>query len=655
MDNITLENTKEAVPRNRWVLLLVALVGLPAVLAALLSYLTSSNGITYCTTLNCQAFAQLLRSSINESVAPCDSFGRFVCDGWRTEHHYSVREQFYRNALESMARLTRAVEIPRAGQSAVQQVAAFYRSCDKLYETGRDDTPLVREALAEAGVLWPSRPANPDVVHTLAALALRLGWASILDIDIKTIGRKRTIVSFTTAPMFYFLHSENLRPLERLEHFNRLRDAFDNGGSGPKVSYGDIEVLENATLTNLTRASFMQGHAHLGPAVLHRNPAEWNASIARFLRTGKEVQFETTSPAYVEAFADFWRAQGEGDAHLLVSWHAVRFAAHFARVDLVNPSAVKRADETYGRRHICIMTLYMALGDVVFASYNAYAFTDSVRGDVKKVVLGVREALSKKMRGESAEAAGLDGWSSVERVFSVLDYSRTNPGIEQTPLPGLSDFGDVFVDNWLAALRAFELAERTPKRFLSPGTLLHSRIFEITPEVTDIALVPMALAYPFYDKAATAAVKYGGLGSHVSRASARIVLARFKNDSDDKAPHSRQLSLAAFLACIAADVAGQAEPPRHDVAEELAALLVLFDAFSAAEREDQRRLAEFPEFSSRQIFFSTWCFMRCTGQLSEPDDVDPCSAEVRHVQAFSEAFRCVKGTQLNPERKCRLS
>ncbi|KAH7952279.1 hypothetical protein HPB52_021129 [Rhipicephalus sanguineus] len=436
----------------------------------------------YCNTAACGAFARLLKTSVNRSVNPCDSFGTFVCSGWRRQNPYSVREYHYRVTLDYMSRLTDSVQIPPSGQNALQQVAAFYRSCTQLPTSGHDDIRLVKMWLVEAGVLWPVSPANPSVLDTLAYLALNLGWSSIVDIEVETTGRESAVISLTPSFSFFLINNLNLSTTDRRKVFNLLREAFqpnDDMIDHPLATFADIAHLQEDMVDDLTKASV---HRHPGPLkeeALYPSPGEWNATIARHTPTGATVSFRSTHPLFVRTFARLWQEHGEGEAHLLVSWYAVRFAANFAHATLVNSDSGTEEEEQFHRNHFCIVPLYVALGDIVFASYSADVFPVRARQDVRTLVLSVRETFRLEIR-----------------------YQRGSLFRLELRLP---DFGDVFALNWRSAVRALQRTEKPPRRSLSPDTLYHARLFETMPKLRDFVLLPAALTFPMYDAGATTA------------------------------------------------------------------------------------------------------------------------------------------------------
>ncbi|XP_075543349.1 uncharacterized protein LOC142577782 [Dermacentor variabilis] len=639
-------------------LFLLSFVASVTLLVLLARYLFGTD-VMYCNTAACVEFARLLKTSINGSVNPCNSFGSFVCDGWRRQNHYSVREDHYRATLVHMTRLTDSVEIPPVGQSALQQFTAFYRSCTQLPASKRDDTHLVKSWLVDAGVVWPTGATNPSVLGTLAYLALNLGWSSVIDIEVERPGRQSAIICLKPSLSFLLINSHDLSTPEQHRLFNILRDAFlpnDNTMRPSLVTFADIAYVEAAMVTHLVNASTLRRKVSLRGGELYRSPREWNATVARHTLTGTVVSFRSAHPLFVREFARLWREHGEIKMHLLVSWYAVRFAAYFAHANLLNSNSHNENERKFHRNSFCTITLYAALGDIVFASYNTIVFSGRVRQDVRTLVLAVRETFAHLLSANSKFAAGvsaLAGWSFVNHVFAMLDYGQADSELAHAPLPGLPDFGSVFAVNWRSATRALQQTEKPPRRSLLFETLIHAHLFETIPDLHDFVLLPTAIAFPMYDATATTSIKYGALGSYVAQASARIFLATLVGLDADASEDPRRF-LIALRDCLRHDAA---LPPLHaamGLVEELFALSSLVEAFSTADKEGERTLRDLPAFSPTQLFFATWCFARCLGAHSAGDNVDPCSPALRHVKAFSDAFECARGTGLNPARRCEL-
>ncbi|KAL1473555.1 hypothetical protein MTO96_021924 [Rhipicephalus appendiculatus] len=125
---------------------------LAAALSALLLFLGFFIGLesrerrsssTACRSESCRNYARLLADSVNTSLKPCESFTRFVCDGWRRRNQLSVREEAFLFQLRRMSYLLRSLPVPHKAQNALQRAAAFYRSCDAVQIGDADELPKV--------------------------------------------------------------------------------------------------------------------------------------------------------------------------------------------------------------------------------------------------------------------------------------------------------------------------------------------------------------------------------------------------------------------------------------------------------------------------------------------------------------------------------
>ncbi|XP_049520079.1 uncharacterized protein LOC125939732 [Dermacentor silvarum] len=191
-----------------------------------------------CTTASCVSFAKLLDASVNGSMNPCDSFGRYVCDGWRSTHSVSVRESVFRTAIEATVASVAGVTIPDTHQNADEQTAALFRSCyQSLIKAdagpATDEVTLVRAYLAEAGVVWPWIPSRPDVLETSLFLAFELGWPAILDFKVRGSSASSSTVIVEPSVGFTRLipltESRTTSEAERKRYFDALVRHYGDG------------------------------------------------------------------------------------------------------------------------------------------------------------------------------------------------------------------------------------------------------------------------------------------------------------------------------------------------------------------------------------------------------------------------------------------
>ncbi|XP_054926355.1 uncharacterized protein [Dermacentor andersoni] len=117
-------------------------------------------GYVTCDTDSCNLLAQRLRASLNASAAvPCYNFKEFVCNGWRRQNTYSVRQNMTLTALYALAGLANSVSVPTKGQTTAQKGAGFFRSCYAVLKNDKNGIAVVKKLLREAKVEWPRRPS----------------------------------------------------------------------------------------------------------------------------------------------------------------------------------------------------------------------------------------------------------------------------------------------------------------------------------------------------------------------------------------------------------------------------------------------------------------------------------------------------------------
>ncbi|KAL3227574.1 hypothetical protein MRX96_024122 [Rhipicephalus microplus] len=347
---------------------------------------------------------RLLDDSVNVSMNPCDSFGRFVCDGWRSKHMISVRESVFRSAIEATVESVSRTTIPDTNQNAGEQTAALFRSCYESLvkaDTGpaSDEVDLVREYLAEAGVVWPWVPSQPDVLETSLFLALELGWPAVLDFRVKgTSAHSSTVIVEPSAGFARLLALTEPRTSsehEQKRYFDALVRHYGNGD--------DALSLQNWTM--------------LDSSEMHPGASAWAAALARRNVTGA-LRFATRSPSFVDAFSELWEEYGNDRMHLYVSWCAVQYVSIFTSRDAVLAAVGStRLPSWTSSPSICLMFTYGVVGDAVFVPYSTQALRSGVRSDVAKLLFSVRKAFTERFKAQPAFSGSttmLTEWASVK-------------------------------------------------------------------------------------------------------------------------------------------------------------------------------------------------------------------------------------------------
>lgn len=156
-----------------------------------------------------------------------------------------------------------------------------------------------------------------------------------------------------------------------------------------------------------------------------------------------------------------------------------------------------------------------------------------------------------------------------------------------------------------------------------------------------------ALSEPLYYPEGTTTVNYAGLGS----AFATALLYAIDSEDVDTGPAGWVLSkrnpLYQRAPCM------DATSPNFYPA--MPSLQITHQAYlTALEREGRTsdvRLESLEEYSAEQVFFLSFCHRTChlNGDVKTSDE---CNSAMRNFEPFARAFRCSRGSELNPRKKC---
>ncbi|XP_037516285.1 neprilysin-1-like [Rhipicephalus sanguineus] len=204
--------------------------------------------------------------------------------------------------------------------------------------------------------------------------------------------------------------------------------------------------------------------------------------------------------------------------------------------------------------------------------------------------------------------------------------------------------GDSFLQNWRNAWlsRTFFRGLDIKIAFSAIETLAFSVDVE---HLWDYILLPYAFAFPYYDMNAMASINYGGFGTQVAFAlGKRLHNAYITADSGGT-------SFSTFLSCIS-NVSLSVEYNDDAVLfAEVVSLGAVVDTYRNS--SDGRRLVLLERLTGEQLLFVAICYAKCIGSYYVADD-SMCDAVLQNVPEFSEAFRCARGTPMNPRKRCML-
>ncbi|KAL3218312.1 hypothetical protein MRX96_031584 [Rhipicephalus microplus] len=553
-----------------------------------------------CWTHECLEYGKLLRSSIDDSALPCHNFTRFVCGGWRREHRLSVREELYERAIERMTRLVRTIEVPTTDQNSVQLAAAIYRSCDDVLQGVRDELAAVRKYLLDAGIAWPHRSRNMNVVYTLLFSSLRLGWHVILRVEPRWSENGATTFLVDPGGAFHLLrHPRDVNDFE--QYFKRLTEMYGGAGDTDIVSLEDVVEVEDLFRDTLSAAYNDRTGYQVFPerTFLGLGESRWIGVLKGLnFSVGKRFQVLTTARRFVYDFFSLWDNYGEEGAYGYTSWCTVQVAGLYANRQLVlnyHGGSTRKAQAYYGA--FCVTAAFTFSRYALFGSYNVEVLRGKTRSVAEDVTRTVGDSFLRRLsrwQHFNSNVEVVTNWSSLSRAFRGFevthDATRGPTGLEMT---------DSFVENW----RLSTLVPSNPDDWVLVAVIDSLEMFALYVD-----------GYP-----------YG------SDESLRATVEQLKN-------------------CIA----GKSKATDADVVTSIAvtagALLEALEGNSDA--ASRLPIPQLQSFSVTQLFFVSLCFAHCEGSDSAAKWAGICDQALRHVRSFARAFRCAPASPMNPEQRC---
>ncbi|XP_070381862.1 uncharacterized protein [Dermacentor albipictus] len=621
-----------------------------------------------CRTETCNNYARRLVDSVNTTLKPCESFTRFVCDGWRRRNQLSVREEAFLFQLRRMSYLLRSLPVPNKAQNALARAAAFYRSCDAVRTGDADELPKVKAALLQAGIVWPRVPRDSqtvDLLRTWLHTSLKLHWSALLDVSIV---RAENTTRVLLEPRGGFRriwekHDKLGSNVEEAEdYFETLREDF---GSFAELSVEATQGTVNFSVTRdlygplllrlrdsmtLSQHSSILDSAVLFETVPGLTEARWLAELDRYGDGSDHVTFESTQPDYVSTFLELWKVHGERDMHSFLSWCTVQTAALYANRRLLANFYVREDSMDMYHGALCLSKAYLLCGSELFREYFDEMFSDRAMTAARNVVAGTREAFARRLDHwphRNPNVTVVRDWPS-----STFPIEYFNPHFEQPspePAPTVSSLGDMgssLVDNW----KLFETNHLDVRYLLAAERIEYAEWFVLLPDY-DLALLPYALTFPSFDESGTRSMNQAGLGNYVADALSQLFFYRYRDATDG-------LSFLRSFEC-ARNASRPRDGPRIYRTVHLLRTLateVSLEAYRVgSSTEGDARLEAFENYGSVALFFIASCYALCRGSDSLPPfRGDECDEAFRNVQGFAGAFGCDTGSPMNPAVKCAL-
>ncbi|KAH7946148.1 hypothetical protein HPB49_020628 [Dermacentor silvarum] len=621
-----------------------------------------------CTTQACVSYSSLLLASINQSVDPCESFTRFVCDGWKQKQSLSVRETHFVDVLDKVRLSALSAAIPATRQDDVQRALALFLSCDDVGQGKSNQLLVVKEALLDAGIVWPEKPSDVDLVYTLLYCSLALGWGTVLDFVVVSSPSGNTLVVKAGSSLPFVMDKTRSfkSSVAKFTYFHTLASAFhlrhERTGT---VDYDTTTAVEIEALEKLAAYYSAYVVRDITPSsvqdIVNSTHApvpdsRWTDCLARLQpklldSVNVTTLVTTTTPRYLAAVLELWAELGEDTLHFFVSWCTVQVAALYANYELIENYYDKSSSEARAYHGAFCLSLVMSLSgpQTLFSSEGVGDIYQSDAGVHARAITSlVREAFRRRLSNWThfnPNVTVISEWTSLAAVFRYVTVSANDTVV--VPLGQQPDMTtESFVRNWQKVAQQWSDSAGLAAATLYPVSKL--RYYLTSPEPRDFQFLPYALSFPLLQADLTDALNYGGLGAMVSRALGGLLIDAYAADPESATPVDIRLD------CLRGDqfVEWASDDPGIAFGPEAFGLGALVEAYTSVAASG-RPLAGLEAYSAMQLLFIALCYNKCEG-TSKRHDESLCNVPLRHLPAFAEAFQCKPHTQMNPLRRCHF-
>ncbi|XP_075556774.1 neprilysin-11-like [Dermacentor variabilis] len=619
-----------------------------------------------CRSEDCAKSESLLMHSLNASADPCHDFKAYVTSRWLPDPHrvatahwnlkWHVKYNWARRVAGEMS--SRDFESPLGNMVASSFGACVNRSTERADDTRR----MFRELMRSLGIPWPEAPpgdANPFDVHLNLCVRWNIPlWFDVRLLPNKTVSGRRTVYVGPSA--FAKFWANQFRSISTDSAVRRYIHQYLVYFAGYNETAREGLIVANCyAVFNFTRQVVFRLeslHKNVGSSLYSFDSlaSAFGPRADRLVSLmnkyfGLEEAFVGSDVAIVEKVgtAEVTRhITADHDPSLVLShlgWWVLQIYAPIADGRFFD---LKYGDKEVGdllRPLFCETQVEHSFKILVLSKHVALNFPPNVTQRVDELLVNVREMaaaayehsnwppmirakVAEKIRAMSVNLWPMPEYRSSETLRRIYRSYHTTK--------------NTALGHWIAERRqnaallgsgAYFEDKRLPHNFAKSAVSYDFLLNEAT--------VSMMMAHePFYYPEAAAAINYGGLGAAFAAAVLRgvgtghvdlRVIPSGHVTSGDKSP----------------PLSGNATSVRTSESSSRSRLDSVPD-FMPAFRALQAHKTVLPtlrEFSPEKLFFINYCHTQT--RLNIAFD---CNGAVRGDHNFAFAFRCAKGSTLNP-------
>ncbi|KAH7956564.1 hypothetical protein HPB52_010638 [Rhipicephalus sanguineus] len=633
-----------------------------------------------CITDTCIKYERLLSLTMDTSAPPCDDFYQYVCGTWLRTGNRPIYERNWDRFLNEVGRRVMALGAsvkegdsagPRQsngniGAAGEDKALTSIRAC--LSPLKRDNMEEVKDVLAAAGLPWPDRSAQPNVIESMFYMSRRVYHA--LFVDIVESGKSNEADQPSLA---FFSDVQFIRVYERIgehvttghdrDHFRTCYESFanDSDASAHKQHqeqlyrrFKDMKSFLDAQMVGVVANSSRPDPATFLSMTLPVPESRWEAASRRYFN----VSLRSFNFTYIENEGQFsalfraWDVYGEDNVTDFFGWFAVQVLLPYTNRRLLASYFQSESMGGDEMRESCVFTAYTAfpvaldnflLRDVLEAIQYARDLMDPISDSFRRL-------LSANLSSLIGDALPQPNATRVVDAFEILNaYS------EATVYHLYEDFPDVNPEQPLR--NAIKL-----KRYMYDRNERTTTYRAVDANMYDgFHLNPQLLSFPWYASDARPAVLMGGLGS---RLAGTLYL-----DFVERRPNPQAVYRENWRCLGLKDI----DDDSHvDLVAATAAVNVVWDTFwngnlprrvplqatsrdgNASRRVPLSRMTSEHEvpanYSDPALLFVFNCWLTCGDQWGP----SLCNVPLKHSPHFAGVFGCPPGAPMNPAYKCRM-
>ncbi|XP_072143087.1 membrane metallo-endopeptidase-like 1 [Dermacentor andersoni] len=642
-----------------------------------------------CASRDCIHHARTLGIDVGRSPSLCESFGRFVCSGWKTGDLDFANTVSRQAALEWILRVEKRSLGDFDRDAVVNRPLIMMRECMRHADEENDAVASFIAIVNSTSFAWPTQDEEPETPVADYARALRLLlelsvlWALPLWFHVRMlpaaahIHRDRAIVLSLSrlASTWQVFHKTLLRyddayPIY-LSYFNtrifKYRPPSQSFVIFLKTRSASVQTQVLSNLSSVSQALHRKSRLleiRTLPAIVRKLAAEdWVQAFQSLYSPSHNVTANdlllATNGGLLKAVGAIFARNTAQDIIFHTIWWFVQSVGAVASSDLF--SAVnKHSDSMHLRQIICFDHAH-ATYNVLLASVHKALFSTHERLSIARHLESVRTVAIEKLRSYSklSESSKITLSSVLEDMSTVIwpeeDFGRPGGFAEYYGQPYRGRDG--FLGEWLwsrlqlqnnsAAVAAGSRDYVAASKIYQAGS---DQMISYNPILNTMSVSLTAVSAPFYYPEATSAMIYGGVGFLYAQAIFEALddLEHLLHGGVTMQPSDAMTTAWAFWnASWCQHIDNRLAFP------EVPALDVAYTAYIRFRDEAaDLPLKGLPCCTPKQVFFVTMCHCSCYVGSSKTTQSRVCDVAVKNFEPFSETFSCPFGSSMNTYPKC---